>query len=323
MANAFTGTAALANLVQTTYDRALEFALRAQPMFRMVADKRPVQQAMPGSSVVFELYADLAQQITPLNELVDPDAVAAGNPTTVSVTLNEYGNAILVSNKLDLFSFTDVTAGLVNQVAWNLVDSIDLVVQNVLAAGTQTIRRNGSASAAAQAVPLYNTGTVNAIQQFDYYGSDIARMGVAKMRAQFVHPNKGTMYTRFIHPEVSLDLRAETGNAGWRLPMIYSSADNIWAGEIGEYEGAVFIETPRCINTVNAGTTPTRVFNTYLMGQQALAEAVAEEFHTIRGPVVDKLTRFQPLGWYGVAGWSLYRPQALILEQTTSSIHST
>ena len=125
MANAFTGSAAMANLVQTAYDRALEFALRAQPIFRMVADKRPVQQAMPGSSVVFELYQDLAQQITPLNELVDPDAVAAGNPTTVSVTLNEYGNAILVSNKLDLFSFTDVTAGLVNQVAWNLVDSVD------------------------------------------------------------------------------------------------------------------------------------------------------------------------------------------------------
>jgi N4-gp56 family major capsid protein len=322
MANAFTGTAAMANLVQTTYDRALEFALRAQPMFRQVADKRPVQQAMPGSSVVFELYADLAQAITPLNELVDPDAVAAGNPTTVSVTLNEYGNAILVSNKLDLFSFTDVTAGLVNQVAWNLVDSIDLVVQNVLAAGTQTLRRNGSASFAAQTAPLYNTGTLNAVQQFDIYGSDMVRMSVAKLRAQFVHPVKGTSYVTYIHPEVSLDLRAETGNNGWRIPMAYSSADNIWAGEIGEYEGSVFIETPRTINALNAGGTPTRVFNTYTMGQQALAEAVAEEFHTIRGPVVDKLTRFQPLGWYGVAGWSLYRPQALLLNQTTSSVHN-
>ncbi len=38
MANAFTGTAAMSNLVQTTYDRALEFALRAQPMFRQVAN---------------------------------------------------------------------------------------------------------------------------------------------------------------------------------------------------------------------------------------------------------------------------------------------
>ncbi|ATW62473.1 major head protein [Streptomyces phage WRightOn] len=318
MANAFTGTAAMANLVQTTYDRALEFALRAQPMFRMVADKRPVQQAMPGSSVVFEIYQDLAQAVTPLNELVDPDAVAAGNPTTVSVTLNEYGNSILVSNKLDLFSFTDVTAGLVNQVAWNLVDSIDLVVQNVLAAGTQVIRQNGDPASVA---PIYNGGTTAAVQPGSIYSSQAARLAVAKLRAQKVHPNKGSFYTTYIHPEVSHDLRAETGNAAWRDPHNYSAAGNIWAGEIGEYEGSVFIETPRCQNALNAGTTPTRVFQTYTTGQQALAEAVAEEFHTVRGPVVDKLTRFQPLGWYGVAGWALYRPEALIRTETTSSIH--
>ena len=308
----------MANLVQTTYDRALEFALRAQPMFRQVADKRPVQQAMPGSSVVFELYSDLAPQTLSLQELVDPDAVAAGNPTTVTVTLLEYGNAILVSNKLDLFSFTDVTAGLVNQVAWNLVDSVDGIVKAVLDAGTQTIRVNGG-------VNVYNTGTLGAITGTDIYSSQAIRMAVAKLRAQFVHPNKGTLYTTYIHPEVSVDLRAETGNNGWRLPFTYSSADNIWAGEIGEYEGSAFIETPRATNAQTgsgSGATQTRVFNTYTVGQQALAEAVAEEFHTHRGPVVDKLSRFQPLGWYGVAGWSLYRTQSLILTQSTSSIHN-
>ena len=331
MANAFTGTAAMANLVQTAYDRALEFALRAQPMFRMVADKRPVQQAMPGSSVVFEIYQDLAQQITPLNELVDPDAIAAGNPTTVSVTLNEYGNAILVSNKLDLFSFTDVTAGLVNQVAWNLVDSIDLVVQNVLATTTQTLRRNPTTGQV-----TYGFGTnptqPTAITAIDssgttpltnnIYSSTLARTAVVQLRTNKVHPNKGSFYTTYIHPQVSFDLRQETGAAAWRDPHNYSAAENIWMGEIGEYEGSVYIETPRAINAqVGAGTgaTQTRVYNTYTVGQQSLAEACAEEFHTIRGPVVDKLTRFQPLGWYGVAGWSLYRPEALIMIQTASS----
>lgn len=320
MANAFTGTAAMSNLVQTAYDRALEFALRAQPTFRNIVDKKPVAQAMPGSSVVFEIYQDLAQQITPLNELVDPDAVAAGQPTTVSVTLNEYGNAILVSNKLDLFSFTDVTAGLVNQVAWNLIDSVDLIVQNVLQAGTQVIRQNGDP---ASVLPTYNGGTTNGVQPTSTYSSKAIRLAVAKLRFQKVHPNKGSFYTTYISPEVSMDLRAETGNAAWRAPHEYSSAGNIWAGEIGEYEGSVFIETPRVNYTLNAGTTPTNVFQTYTTGQQALAEAVAEEFHTVRGPVVDKLTRFQPLGWYGVAGWSLYRPEALIRTETTASIHTS
>lgn len=322
MANAFTGTAAMANLVQTTYDRALEFALRAQPTFRMIADKRPVQQAMPGSSVVFEIYQDLAQQITPLNELVDPDAVAAGNPTTVSVTLNEYGNSILVSNKLDLFSFTDVTAGLVNQVAWNLIDSVDLVVQNVLALGTQTIRTDGTTVGYGFGTTPTNPIAVTAIDSDSFFNSTMARLSVAQLRTNKVHPNKGSYYTAYIHPQVSYDLRREVGAAAWRDPHNYSAAGNIWAGEIGEYEGACYIETPRCQNVqsgAGAGATQTRVYNTYFTGQQALAEAVAEEFHTVRGPVVDKLTRFQPLGWYGVAGWTLYRPEALIVAQSTSS----
>lgn len=332
MANAFTGTGAMSALVQTAYDRALEFALRAQPMFRQVADKRPVQQAMPGSSVVFSLYQDLAQQITPLNELVDPDAVAAGNPTTVSVTLQEYGNAILVSNKLDLFSFTDVTAGLVNQVAWNLIDSVDLIVQNVLAGGTQTLRRNPTTGAV-----TYGFGTtptnptlLNQIDSttptalgFSVMSSDLARQAVVQLRTNKTHPNKGSHYVAYIHPQVSYDLRRETGSAAWRDPHNFSAADNIWAGEIGAYEGATYIETPRCQNVqsgAGAGATQTRVYNTYYTAQQSLAEACAEEFHTVRGPVVDKLTRFQPLGWYGVAGWSLYRPEALIIGQTASSV---
>jgi len=224
MANAFTGTSAMGNLVQTAYDRALEFALRAQPMFRMVADKQPVQQAMPGSSVVFELYQDLAQQITPLNELVDPDAIAAGNPTTVSVTLNEYGNAILVSNKLDLFSFTDVTAGLVNQVAWNLVDSVDLIVQNVLAAGTQTVRRDpatGNVTYGFGTTPT-NPTALTAIDQTanSRISSDVARFAVVQLRTNKVHPNKGSYYTAYIHPQVSYDLRRETGAAAWRDPFV-------------------------------------------------------------------------------------------------------
>jgi len=330
MANAFTGTSAMLNLVQTAFDRELEFALRAQPIFRKVADKKPAQQAMPGSSVVFSLYQDLAQAITPLNELVDPDAIAAGNPTTVTVTLNEYGNAILVSNKLDLFSFTDVTAGLVNQVAWNLIDSVDLIVQNVLAAGTQTVRNDPATGS-----PQYGFGTsptqpiaLTAIDQTlnSRFDSGNARFSVTKLRSNKVHPTLNAYYTAYIHPDVSHDLRSETGSAAWRDPHNFSAAENIWGGNIGEYEGAVYLENPRCQNLQagsGTGTSQTRVYNTYFVGQQALAEAVAEEFHTIRGPVVDKLTRFQPLGWYGVAGWSLYRPEALIVNQTSSSVRPT
>lgn len=321
MANVPTTTVSMANLVQTAYDRMVEFALRSQPLFRSVADKRPAQQAMPGSSVVLELYQDLAQQTALLNETVDPDAVAVGNPTTVSITLNEYGNAVLVTRKLDLFSLSDIDPAIANIVAYNLADSVDEVVQTVLRSGTQVIRQNGDPATVA---PTYNGGTLVGVTNVSTFSSKAVRLAVAKLRSQKVWPRKGSLYWCGIHPEVSHDLRAEVGAAAWRDPHNYSAPGNIWAGEIGEYEGAFFVETPRAYNAVDggAGGNTVRVFRSYFAGQQALAEAVAEEFHVVVGPVVDKLMRQRPIGWYGVAGWNIYRQEALIRVETTSSIHT-
>jgi hypothetical protein len=87
--------------------------------------------------------------------------------------------------------------------------------------------------------------------------------------------------------------------------------------------------TTLTVDVANAGTigtntitiTPvTRVFNTIVCGQQAMAQAVAEEPHTVIGPVVDKLMRHRPMGWYGVLGFARYREEALFRLETGSSI---
>jgi len=57
-----TGAADITALVQTAYDQYVRMALRSIPVMRGLADVKPVQQAMPGSSVVFSIYSDLAQQ---------------------------------------------------------------------------------------------------------------------------------------------------------------------------------------------------------------------------------------------------------------------
>lgn len=321
MANAYTDTTAFSNAVQTAYDKLFEFALRSQPMFRQVADKRPAQQTAPGGSVVLERFQDLAVQTATLTEITDPDSVALGNPTTVTITLNEYGNPVLRTRKLYLFSLTDVDPAIANIVAYNMADSVDTVVQTVLRAGTNVIQRK------AGAVSYVTNGTLTTpvattMVNTDSYTSAISRLAVAKLRTNKAVPRKGSLYWCAIHPEVSHDLRAETGAAAWRDPHNYSAPGNIWAGEIGAYEGAYYIESPRCYNAVDAGTgdNTIRRFRTYFAGQQALAEAVADEFHIVAGPITDKLMRFRPLGWYGVAGWNRYREEALIRAETTSSI---
>ena len=62
------------------------------------------------------------------------------------------------------------------------------------------------------------------------------------------------------------------------------------------------------------------MYRTIIAGQQALAEATAVEPGVVIGPVVDKLMRFRPIGWYALAGWSIFRDAALYRIETGSSI---
>jgi len=38
------------------------------------------------------------------------------------------------------------------------------------------------------------------------------------------------------------------------------------------------------------------------------------------GAITDPLNRKTAMGWYGIAGWSLYRPTCLTVVKTASSI---
>ena len=305
------GTAGGAGLVQAAYDRLLEFALRAQPLIRDVADKRPAKQAMPGSSVVLQRYQDLAPKTSTLTETDDVDALALSTPTSVTITLNEYGNSVLVTRALELFSLADVDPAIANIIAFNLADSIDNVAMTTLRQGSNVIYAGATAT---------STATITAAATIT---SANIRKAVAKLRANKTIARKGSLYWAGIHPEVSHDLRAETGSTGWYLPNQYGSDQNrIWAGEIGTFEGAFFVESPRLYKAQDgaSGTAANSVYRTILAGQQALAEAVAEEPHVVIGPVVDRLMRHRPMGWYGVLGFARYREEALYRIESGSSI---
>ena len=379
---AYTDSSSLAGLIKVAYDRYVEFALRSQPLIRSVADKRPAQQAMPGSSVVFSIYNDLEAATSTLAETTDVDAVAISDVTPVSVTLNEYGNASLVTRKLQLFALSDVDPAVADIIAYNMADSLDRIAMETLRQGTNVIYGGTRTSTATIAAG----DTITA--------ANIRRV-VAKLRANKAVPREGSLYWCGIHPEVSHDLRAETGELGWNSMHRFAETGqgNFWPGTIGTFEGAYFVETPRmyrgvdgadatstvATTTTAAATSPATVlalastagievgdklvitsktgastkisainglnvtltvattanvtsgdavtvtpvianYRTILAGKQALAEAVAQEPGVVVGPVIDKLMRYRPIGWYGVLGFSRYREAALYRIETSSSI---
>jgi len=317
MANQYTGTgsgtlggtAGSAGVVQVAYDLLLEKALRSEPLLRSVADKTPARQSFPGQVVNLQKYVDLAPNTTPLTETVDPDAVAIPTPTLVSITLQELGQAVLKTRLLNLTSMTDVDPAVADMIAFNAVDSIDTAAGTVLRGGSNVIYGGTRTS----------TATVTAT---DTITSANLRKAVTKLKAGKSAARKDGLYWVGIHPEVSHDLRSETGSAGWLLPNQYGAAqDRIWKGEIGTYEGAFYVESPRMYNATD-GASSARVYRTIVAGKQALAEAVAQEPHIEIGNMTDKLNRFRPIGWYAVIGWSIFRQEALYRIETGSSVAS-
>lgn len=306
------GTGNWGTFVRTAFDKYVDFALRSEPLFRAFADKRPVNVDKPGHSVVFHLYNDLAVATTPLTETVDITPVEMAAPDTVTVTLYEYGNGVNSTELLRVESFTDLDPAVADIIAYNQRDTIDALVVAKLITGTQHVT---SGAGTVETTPV----AINTLTASDVFNSKFIRYAVAKLRGASVQPQKGNLYGCAIHPDVSHDLRADTAAGGWRLPHEYQAGDQIWAGEIGAYEGAFFIETPRAYKA-NDGNTSATVHRTLFMGKQALAEAVGIEPHTVIGPVVDSLMRFRPVGWKGLLGHSIYRQEALWRVSSGSSI---
>ncbi len=381
------------NLVTLAYDKLIELNLRTTPQFRAIADKKIGNPTHDGSSIRFQFYNDIADTTiagATLAETVDPDAVAIPATTTLDVVQTELGRVVLPTRKMSLMSLADVDPWIANAVSYNMALTMDAGVASVLDAGTNVIRESGAA--------LSTTAAKSTITATDTLKGRDIRYAVSKLRTENVN-TRGGMYVSYIHPEISHDLRTETGNNIWRTPHEYQNVGPLYAGELGAWEGVRFIETPRMTNTstgaaldalatapavsgvsgeftivaanaafgglaevgdaiggtnvgagalitaISVGATNTtftvsvansgnvgtntltvtpkvRVYNTYVLGQQALAEAVWKEPGIEFGNVVDKLNRFRPVGWHGIINWAIYRQQALYRIETASSIRA-
>jgi N4-gp56 family major capsid protein len=238
-----TTTSSISNLVQAAYDQYVRMALRSIPVMRSLADVKPVQQAMPGSSVVFSIYSDLAQATSTLTESSDVSSIALGNPSQVTVTLAEYGSAVSTTKKLNLTSFNDVDAALADIIAYNAADSIDNVVGQVLCAGTNVIYANGPSGT----VPTASS----AVLPVDTITTADIRNAVVTLRTNKALPRIGELYAAYLHPRQSADLRAESGTGGFQELTKYVERTPFTAGAVGVLEGAFVVETPRVLNGLN------------------------------------------------------------------------
>jgi N4-gp56 family major capsid protein len=308
------------DLNQTAFEKLAYFALRPELYFDRFAEVEATNATSPGATHTFTIFQDLAVASSELSETVDVTPVALSD-SQVSVTMREYGNAVVTTAKLRATSFINVDPVAANAVGYNAGISIDTVCRDVLQAGTNVVYATGGATDPSSRTTVNSDDTLSA--------NDVRRV-VAQLRGANV-PTIGGSYVGFIHPDVSYDFRSATDAAAWRTPANYVNPEGIYNGEIGMFEGVRFMESARAPlfanasdNSGSAGTID--VYGTLIMGRQALAKAVAnaagygDQPTMVYGEVVDVLKRFQPVGWKHFVGYGVFRQEALRRIESASSI---
>ena len=314
------------NLVTLAYDKLIETNLRVLPKFREIADKKVGSLTHNGSSIRFQFNTDISDTTVAgatLTETVDPDSVALPATSFIDIAQLELGRSVLPVKKINLMSIANIDPWVANAIGFNMTKTLDNAIVAKLDAGSNIVRVAGGSDAVSNVYE--GVGTVaakNTIAPGDTMSSAAIRTAVTKMRAAGVQYKAAGMFVSYIHPEVSVDLRTETGNNVWRTPHEYQNAAPLYGGETGSWEGVRFIETANATSSqsgTGSGGSQTRVYNTYVVGAQALAEAVWKEPGMEVGVVQDRFNRFSPAGWYGIINWSLYRTPALVRIETAAS----
>lgn len=315
MADVFTSIATgggySTNTVQAAYDLMFHWALNALPQYRQFVDTRPQQPTMHGSSITLELnqffsQASVIAAKTPLAEESDVAAVQMPPTTTVTLTPLEYGFANVRTLKLANRTMVPIDPVIARAVADHMRKVVDELIQDKLANATHTLFASGATTIGT----VTNSTTIKA---------DDVRQAVLGLRTRMSLPWFGDLYAVGCMPAVVYELRRETGSGGWRVPNEYGvSQENIWNGEIGAFEGARFVENART-RVGSDGSAGAKVARTYFFGREALAEAVVTEPSVVLGPVVDRLYRFKPIGWYGDFDQEIFRQESLAIHYSGSA----
>ena len=214
MADAYTGVGASLT-DQTAYDLAVYHGLRQQLYFDALADVQSTNQSFNGAAVKFTILTDLSPATTTLNESTDVDATILAD-SQVTLTLAEYGAAVITTKLLRSTSFVPFNPVAANAVAWQAGISQDALAVNVLKAGSNV--RFSTGTTGAGTAPAGRTS----IEPEDVLSGNAVRRAVAELRGANVM-DFGGFYAGFIHPDVAYDFTGATGGANWRDPHTYSA----------------------------------------------------------------------------------------------------
>lgn len=296
---------------KTFYDRTLLESAKPNLIHAQFGQKRPIPKN-GGKKIEFRRYGALPKALTPLTEGVTPDGRKL-TVTAIEAEVHQYGDYVALSDVLDLTAIDnnvlEATKAIGNQAGLTL----DTITRNVLQAGTNVmycpkIGTGGATTAVTSRADLDATCKLTV---------DVVKRAVATLKANNV-PKIGGDYVGIIHPYASYDLMSDPK---WEEMHKYTTADNMYEGEIGRIAGVRFVETSEAL--IVKETSKPAVFCTLILGEHAygVTEVTGGGLKTIIKQLGSAGTA-DPLDQRSTVGWKAMQTAEILQENYMIRVES-
>ena len=287
---------------KTFYDRTLLESAKPNLIHSQFGQKRPIPKN-GGKKIEFRRYGALPKALTPLTEGVTPDGRKL-TVTAVEAEVHQYGDYVALSDVLDLTAIDnnvlEATKAIGNQAGLTL----DTITRNILQAGTnvQYCPKVGATGITA----VTSRADIDATCKLTV---DEIKKAVATLKANNVPKISGS-YVAIIHPYAAYDLMSDPK---WEEMHKYTSAENMYEGEIGRIAGVRFVESSEAL-IVKTSTNPA-VFCTLVLGENAygITEVTGGGLKTIIKQLGSAGTA-DPLDQRSTVGWKALQTAEILME---------
>lgn len=285
------GYVSIPQAVRDFYSREVLFQAQPRLRFAQFAKVKRDLQAVRGKAIVFVKYGNLEGG----GALEESDVLTPEGMTTseIVIPVKEQANSIQVTEYLLRTSLLDVLGDASKLLANNMAVVLDGQFRDCVLQTTNVVYGNGAANLAAMdATSVFNTKTV--------------KDAVETLATHNAPRINGDYYVCIAHPH---QLRQLRDDSNWINANTYMGRRQLYIGEVGMYEGCIFIETTQ-MPKLNAaqiaqkygqGATITEGYEAVFFGDNAYGWGIALDVE-LRDDGVVELGRKHTLGWYGIWG---------------------
>lgn len=295
------GTGSTATKPAAFYDKVLLEVLRQKQFIHEKLAQTRDMPAHTGDTVNFRKITKLAPKTDPLVEGVTPDG-SSGGVTAISVSTKQYGDYMEFTDVVDFQMVDPIITEYTKEQGYQAAETLDVVMREVLNAGTNVFYANGRTSRATLAAG-------------DKFSIKELRAIVRNFKKNNVRPALGGNYVAMISPDTEFDLYDD---AEFRAMMeIGNNNKPLINGEITRMYNTVFMTTNNAKVFTGAGAAGVDVQSALIVGANAYGVTKIKGNGAVKSIIkgLGSSGTADPLNQRQTIGWKVNAYAGVILEQ--------